>query len=194
MAELNPYAPPPIIAEAVPLMAQMVPGDGLWRQDKLLVMRKDALLPDRCVKSNQPTKRRLKRNLVWYPKWLLITLLGGWLPYVILVLVLQKKATIQIGLTEEWLSRRWQRIGIAWGLVLLGFALFAGGIAMLDQVEVLGGVMMLSAIFMLLGGAIYGLMSARMVYPKKIDDRFVWLQGVAPEYLAELPIWTGPRA
>ncbi len=47
----NPYqAPRTEIAYASELS-----DDGLWQHGNLLIMRKDAMLPDRCVKTNQVT-------------------------------------------------------------------------------------------------------------------------------------------
>jgi hypothetical protein len=44
-------------------------------------------------------------------------------------------------------------------------------------------------ILMMLFGAIYGLVAARLVTPAKIDERYIWLKGVHPDFLAELPDW-----
>ena len=42
--------------------------EGIWRSGNLLVMRKGAQLPDRCVKTNQPAYgKRLKLLLQWHP-------------------------------------------------------------------------------------------------------------------------------
>jgi len=64
MSYVNPYASP-FSADCVPpLVTAQVVGEALYRQGKLLVMHKQAVLPDRCVKSNQPAHgRRLKRKL-----------------------------------------------------------------------------------------------------------------------------------
>jgi len=55
--EPNPYEPPPRCNSAdeqsTSSAEEKVP-KGVWRKGKLLVMRKDAVLPDRCVKTNQP--------------------------------------------------------------------------------------------------------------------------------------------
>jgi di/tricarboxylate transporter len=38
-------------------------------------------------------------------------------------------------------------------------------------------------------GCIYGSVCSRMVVQTRIDDHFVWLKGVHPDFLAELPEW-----
>jgi hypothetical protein len=40
-----------------------------------------------------------------------------------------------------------------------------------------------------MGGAIYGLIAARMVSPRRISDEYVWLKGVHRDFLNELPDW-----
>jgi hypothetical protein len=195
MPDPNPYAPPPILTQTAPLAGQFAPPQGLWRQDNLLVMPVGGQLPPKCVKSNVPTEEFLKRNLTWYPPWIAATILIAWPVFLILVLILQKKATVFIGLTPEWKTKRIIRMLVAWGLVLLGFAVFIGGLALLNgPLEQVGGTLMAMSPFAIFGGALYGLFACRMVYPKKIDDRFIWLKGVCPAYLADLPPWTGPRA
>jgi hypothetical protein len=44
-----------------------------------------------------------------------------------------------------------------------------------------------------LGGVIYGVIQTRVVVPKKIDDRFVWLTGVNDNYLQQFPYWHHAR-
>lgn len=62
MADINPYAAPQHGIVVNPPAVD--PSGGVWRDGKLLVMHKKAVLPDRCVKCNQPAGgRRLKRSL-----------------------------------------------------------------------------------------------------------------------------------
>jgi hypothetical protein len=53
----------------------------------------------------------------------------------------------------------------------------------------LAGPLILLAVPVALGAAIYGLLAARMVAAKRITDDYVWLKGVHPDYLATLPPW-----
>jgi len=49
---------------------------GVWRSGSLLVMHRNARLPDRCVKTNSAENvRRLKRNLSWHHPGLYLWLL-----------------------------------------------------------------------------------------------------------------------
>lgn len=177
-----------------PLAAQVVDGlqihdsEGLWRKGKILVMRRNAQLPNRCVKSNQPTDLRLQRNLQWHHPMIALTILIGLLVYIILAVILTKKATIHIGLSDEWFAKRRQAILIGWVTALGSIALGVIGIVMVDQVPACGWLILVGFITFFVG-IIYGAVCARMVSPSRIDDEYVWLKGVCPEYLAELPDW-----
>ena len=122
----NPYAAPSVPAGYTQAFVpgQMPPGAGVWRQGKLLVMHISASLPPVCVKSNQPAAAPLLRKLQWHSPWAYLGLLGGLPPFVILALVLTKRASINIGLSQEWIDRRKRRMLVAWliglGSVLVG--------------------------------------------------------------------------
>jgi hypothetical protein len=161
---------------------------GVWRDGKLLVMHRNAELPGRCVKSNQPAEGWLRRKLTWHNPLLYLLIFISLLVYIIVALIVQKKADIRIGLTQARLSRR--RISIA-----VGWLSFLGGIGICIAGGVIGEDLFL--IFLILGlvtsfgGAIYGLMASRMVSATKITDEYVWLQGIHPDYLDQLPTWYG---
>jgi hypothetical protein len=180
----NPYQAPQSDAA---IQAEFADG-GLWQSGRLLVMRKDAKLPDRCVKSNEPTTRHLKRALIWHHPAVYLALLANIIIYAILAICLQKKATIHIGLTDEWFWKRRRAILIGWGSVLLSISLF---IVSLINVEYNGafGWLILASVVWFLTGTTYGLMASRMVVATRIDDTFVWLKGVNRVFLATLPHW-----
>lgn len=184
MSYENPYQAPQSDAA---IQAEFADG-GLWQSGKLLVMRKDAPLPARCVKSNVPTERRLKRNLIWHHPAVYLALLANLIIYAILALCLQKKATIHIGLSDEWFWKRRRAILIGWGSVFLSIGLFTVAAIGLDSNNGFGWLMLLAAIWFL-AGIIYGLTASQMVVATRIDDRYVWLKGVGREFLAELPYW-----
>lgn len=165
---------------------------GLWRPGDLLVMRKETKLPERCVKSNQPCSRTLTRKLTWHHPALYLTLfLCGIIPYVIIAMIVQKRAEIEVGLSEEWFARRRRTILIAWLLILGSIAMPFGVGILLNVPADIVGFSALAAVIIGLGAAVYGILAARIVVPTEITDTHVWLKGVHPEYLAELPKWDG---
>ena len=153
----------------------------IWRNKSALVMSKQALLPQRCVKCNAPTRQTLKRNLRWHHPALYVAILGSLLLYAILSMVLSKSATIHVGLCETHVAARKRDIIITWFLVLLSFASFYLAATMEDMTLVFVGAVMF------LGGVIYGVVRTRVVAPQKIDDHFVWLTGVNDNYLEQFP-------
>jgi hypothetical protein len=196
MTDINPYASPMSSFEAQPVMAVEAvhePWQGLFRKGNLLVMNKQAGLPDRCVKSNQPAfGRRLRRSMSWHHPAIYLSIFAGLLIYIILAIVLQKRATIYIGLSETWVRKR--RWAIFWGWMI---ALFGVAVTVLSMI-IMGdrhnqmdwavfGIPLGVIIFFI--GCIYGSVCSRMVVQTRIDDHFVWLKGVHPDFLAELPEW-----
>lgn len=150
-------------------------------------MAKQASLPDRCIKCNEPTHNKLKRNLRWHQPWLYILIIVGVLFYAILAMVLSKTATINVGLCETHAAARKRDIIIAWALVLLSFVTFFLAIAN----EAMG--FMLVGVVLFLGGIIYGAVRTRVVAPQKIDDQYVWLTGINATYLDQFPEWRGAQ-
>ena len=181
----NPYAPP----QAAPPIVKydQTEGKGLWRKGNLLVMHKRATLPARCVKSNMPAERRLKRNLYWHHPAIYLSILIGPLIYIILALVLRKSATIHIGLSEAWFARRRTVMLISWLLGLASIAAFFIGIPLIEHDWAVWLIGLSPVVFLF--GTLFGLLGARTVVAQRISDDYVWLKGVCPEFLDSLPHW-----
>jgi len=159
---------------------------GVWRDEAKLVMDKNAVLPDRCVKCNEPAfGGRLKRKLSWHHPAIYLLLLVAFLIYLIVAMVLRKTANVEVGVCERHKKARRRSILITWASIVFSFILFY-----LAAVRDDGGVA-LFGIVLLIGAVIFGIITIRLVAPTKIDDRFVWLRGVNKEYLNELPAWPG---
>jgi len=158
---------------------------GVWRDKTALVMSKDARLPDRCIKCNQPTQGRLKRNFSWHHPAIYILLLVAWLIYLLVAMFVRKRAIVDLGLCDEHQQKRRRNILIMWGLLLLGVVSFFIAIAANDGSPALLGLLLI------LGGMVFGIVAARVAVPSKIDDRFVWLKGINKDYLDLLPQWPG---
>ncbi len=190
MSEVNPFASPLSTDLVAAVPAQPQENQWVYRKGKLLVMHKQAVLPDRCVKSNRPAYgQRLKRKLYWYHPLLYLTILVHLVLFLVLVLILQKKATIYVGLSEQWFRKRRWRIAVSWSLVLAGVAMVVAGVfSVIDNVRP-GAVGIPLGILVILGGAFYGALATRLVAAKRITDDYVWLKGVHPDFLAALPPW-----
>jgi hypothetical protein len=174
MASQQPYFPPPM--HGLPT---------IWRDKSILVMTKEAPLPNRCVKCNEPTGERLTRKLTWHHPALYLTVLISILVYAVIALVLRKTATVNLGLCEDHLNTRRRNLAITWVMGILGALCFPLAIMLEDATPLgIGGLLLLAT-------AIYGIVTLRVVVPTKIDDHFVWLKGVNPDYLRDFPQWQG---
>jgi hypothetical protein len=162
-----------------------LPGAGIWRDGKTLVISRDALLPDRCVKCNAITTGRITRKLSWHHSLIYLLLLLNWIIYLVVGLAVRKRAKVEFGLCDEDRTKRRTYIWVTWLMVLGGFAGFFVAIAAEDGTPALMGLLLL------ITAIIFGLVKARLVRPMKIDERFVWLRGVNADYLDQCPPWPG---
>lgn len=174
MTPQQPYFPPPSHGM-----------NTVWRNNSVLVMTKQALLPNRCIKCNAPADEQLKRKLTWHHPALYLLALASLLIYVVVAMVVRKTATVNVGLCEDHSSARRRNIAITWALGLASIAGFVVA-AMLED-----GTFALLGVFLLLATAIYGIATLRVVVPTKIDDYCVWLKGVDANYLQQFPEWRG---
>jgi hypothetical protein len=146
-------------------------------------MSRQALLPDRCIKCNEPAERKLKRKLSWHHPAIYLLVFGGALFYVLLAMVMRKTATIEVGLCENHSAMRQRDIAFTWalGLLALGSFFFAVQFEHMTFVGI--------GILLILATAIYGIVRVKVVTPTKIDERFIWLKGCTGDYLTAFPEW-----
>jgi hypothetical protein len=157
-------------------------GAGVWRDGDKLVMHKQAMLPDRCVKCNAPTNREyLHRKLSWlHPAWLLL-ILASWIIYLIVYLAIRKKAEVDLGLCEQHKTSRRTAITVGWVTALLGLGCFILAIAS----ETPGFIFL--GILLFLFGVIFGSYAANVVSVTKMDDNYIWIKRVNKDYLSSFP-------
>lgn len=159
------------------------------REKRVLVMGRNALLPDRCVKCNAPAKgRRLKRDLYWHNPLIYVFLFANILIYALIAMVVRRKASVEVGLCEKHYTGRRTAIAVAWGLVLAAAASIAAGATAVDM-----GYMVGVGMFLLIAGLIYAAVKTPVVSARKIDKEYVWVNGVCKDYLALLPEWEKPE-
>jgi len=171
--------PPP------PTGSSHLPAQGVWRSKSTLVMSKDAELPNRCIKCNQPASQRLKRKLTWHHPALYIIAPLALLIYLIVAMVVRKQATVLVPLCELHLANRRRAVLITWAIFILAIASFAAAIFLSENTFILVGVVFIFA------AIIYGVIALRVVAPSKIDEYYVWLTGISKGYLETLPQWPG---
>lgn len=185
--QFNPYAAPTM---PQPMQAAGNYQGGVWRKGNVLVLHQRAQLPQICVKSGTPATTWLKRDLSWHHPLCYLALLGGLIPFVVIALIVTKKATVHVGLCEEWAARRKRWLTIGWSTALLGVALLIGGIVLAANEFQMGIIGVPIGIVVMLIGGIAGSIGSRIVTPKKITDEYVWMKGVHPDVLNLFPEWT----
>ncbi|HXE52420.1 MAG TPA: hypothetical protein VN541_05360 [Tepidisphaeraceae bacterium] len=190
MEEQQPQPLPPAPASVIPYAtpAFLVATSEVWREGKTVIAPKDTTLPSRCVKCNAPvTSPAVKRTYYWqHPAWFLLLLLNL-LIFVIVALAIRKKGTLYIHICDEHQKRRRNRIWLAVVLSFGGIALFIAGAAYNSGWYLLGGLVAFIV------GIVCAFMS-RLVSPRRIDDRFIWLAGCGTEFVQSLPALPNPGA
>jgi hypothetical protein len=113
-----------------------------------------------------------------------VLICGGALLYVIVALIVRRTSILDLGICGEHKAKRKRGIMIAWILVAASIALFIAGMSANEGALIgIGGLLFLA-------GLIFGIVSAQFVVPRKMEpDGLVWLKGVSPEYLQELPAY-----
>lgn len=169
---------------------------GVWRDGKLLVMDRQTSLPYRCVVTNEPAVTTIRRNLSWHPPLVYLVLLISPLIYIIVALIVRKKASIDLPLSERIRRKRSRAIIGAWlsGLgflftAFLGFPLAISLMPSADQDMIL--VVGVGLLFVMLIALLVCSYMTNLCPPTKITDRRVWLRGVHADYLAALRDWPG---
>jgi predicted RNA-binding Zn-ribbon protein involved in translation (DUF1610 family) len=168
------------------------PGHGIWREGNRMVLSKGAQLPFVCVKTNVPADDWLRRKLYWHRSWIyLLVLISLWL-YVIVALIVRRKADIQVGLCRAQVVRRRWVIAGAWLSVVGGIILCIFGIAN-SRPNNSSWAFAVLGLVVVLAGALYGAIQSRIVAAVRITEDYAWIKGVNPEFLASLPPFPGER-
>lgn len=194
MSELNPYAAP--LADTTPVQKPIIEG-GIYHalNGRVLVVNKLVALPTEiCIKSNEKAAGTLFRRLYWHHPAVYIALLANILIYALLAVMLTKKAEIDVGLSDEWFSKRLFRIITAWVILLACCCGFGYGVVELSRPGAAEGLwiaVMLGSLLLGVITAIAGILSTRIVYPHKITDEFVFLRGANPDFARRFPKWPG---
>ncbi len=162
--------------------------DGVWRDGNLLFVCKGSALPKRCVKCNEPAVRLRKHTLHWHDPGFYFLLLLSPFVYLIVMLRVRQSASLSVGVCQRHLARQ-SRI---WSIALL---LIVGGFATVCLAACLHGparhnfglLVLLSGVAMITGGVCYGAIWSRLLWAKRIDADFAWINGASAEFLAWLP-------
>ena len=171
----NPYAPPR--AEAVVDFAQGAltsASGGLRREGDLIVIPvTGASFPERCVICNEAAARRLKRRVFWHPPGYYALIFTGWALYLIVSLIVRKRAEFEVGLCERHVKRRRNAMLFGW---LGSIALVVAAVAIGDKNPALAGLCVLCVFACFIAS----MLMVRVVTAKRIDKQWAWLKFERP--------------
>ena len=174
---LNPYAAPSLaeVSTSQPVL--------FYRDGKLLRFRDGAELPKRCIKTNQevPDGGWRKRKLIaWTPQWILIFIFFGFLPFLLLSVLLQKKGAITYSLSKEAKGRLWSKRLAFLGTAGIGFLASFSGANLTDND--LGVVMLIAGVVVILIG-LFGSLTVSPLSVKGERDGWFSVKGCSEEFL-----------
>jgi hypothetical protein len=180
MPELNPYAPP-----SSDLDPRTGPDSGSGNAvrigDVVRVPAFGSQMPDRCVVCNAPAGGfKLKRTFYWHHQAIYILLFVAALLYIIVALLVRKRAIVSFGLCEKHRVRRRNALILALGGLGLGLMLSIAGANSTSSEIIFVGL----AVLVIL--PITGALLARTAQPTRIDDQWAWLK-VGRPFLESLP-------
>lgn len=173
----------PIFFQRVREGAALPSQGGVWRSDKTVVMTREALLPDRCVKCNASANGyRLKRKLRWHNPFLYILIISPVI-YIIVALIVSKTAEIQVGLCEAHRKRRRN-------VMILATALFIGWpLGLILGAVLSSGALVGISFLLLIASLLVAASGPRVVTAEKIEDRHIRFRGSGRPFLESIPEW-----
>jgi hypothetical protein len=180
----NPYAPP-APEDDKPRRRRRAPAStdatNAWQQDgQVVAPRFGAELPDRCVVCNRRTQSRIDQTFQWHHPAYYILICGGWIVYLIAMLMVRKTSTMRLPLCEDHLRRRKNGLTLLWASLGVGFFLVV--ISALGDLPALIGV----AVLGMFVGIFVGALQARVATVAKMDEQHIWLKA-GPDFVASLP-------
>jgi hypothetical protein len=184
MDQHNPYAP----SAASLAGAAVTPTEvgGTWRDGAVLVLSRDASLPSRCIKCNEPAAEPTKaRKVYWHSSWIYLLVLLNILIYALVAIIVRKKAVVAPGLCSVHKRHRRVGIAVAWTVLLAGLALLCIGVSKGDSAGVGGG------IILMLVSALVGVLVSRILRANRIDAKYVRLKGCGSAFLDSMPPFPG---
>jgi hypothetical protein len=155
-------------------------------------------LPLVCMRCGAAAEDLVRQTFIWQPSWILLAVILGFLPYLVLAFILERRMTIQAPLCYEH-RRHWANrslLNFLMGFVFFGSLVFllllvnANALARQLQDQVMN--------FLCLGVSLAALVWAiaatvwefRLIRAQRIDDHSITLKGVSPAFAAAVQAQT----
>lgn len=154
-----------------------------YREGNLLVIPTGSSLPANCVKCGAPTADKLSRTFRWHTPWLYLLIVVGVIFYLIVALVVQKKARVDVPLCS--VHRAWRKHMNWTGAILLLGVLPVS--LVLEALGVYGGWIALTCVGMAFGGLAVLAIVGSSLAATYIDENVAKIRGASEEFLSTLP-------
>ncbi len=153
------------------------PGPTCWRDGDRLVTPHITVLPHICVRCGQPASKRVSVKLTWHSRWwYLLLLLSLWV-YVIVALLIRKKATLELSLCEPHARSRRRGRRAGWATMIAGAAVLF----------VATPLALALGLLLIVAGAIAVIVTSRIITAHRMDDLYVWIDGVHGSIVRRTP-------
>ncbi len=157
-----------------------------WRDGDLLVLAPDAVLPDRCVKTDLPAGGATADvALLWHEPAVYWLLALNPIVYLIVARAVGTSVIVTLPVTRAALRAARRALWLAAALLTAGVACWLAA-ALLARLEFLW----LGVAVMALAIPVY-LLGARFLRVKRLEGDRVWIAGASINFLARLPEWPG---
>jgi hypothetical protein len=191
MTESSPTGPVPPPIPPATLQYQtpsaLATDRAVWRTGHLLITPTQVVLPDLCVKCAQPGDGRpIRKTFYWHSPIFALLILFNILIYLIVAIIVRKKAIVTYSLCPVHRAKRNRHRWITTAICLIGIACFIG-IAFVNSRGSAPGLLIIAGILVLLTGLIYGVITIAPLKPAKIDKREARLKGAGADFLAQFP-------
>lgn len=151
-------------------------------------------LPRVCVVCGADSDTTVAQKMSWYPPYLKVLILAGPLPYLIIVLLLTKRMTVNAPVCEEhkghWFKHKLIGIAAALGGFAALFVCMFGGFIVAEQDRDLGWVgvagTIVGIVFFVVLLVVAVVISHRMVRPLEITEDDIQLTRVSGAFADEL--------
>lgn len=159
---------------------------GAWSDGRFLVVSRDGVLPQFCVKCGQPTNDPpLKRKFSWHPQWYFVFIFFGILPYAIIAMAASKRMVVQVPLCSGH-RERYKGLKLAALILLIGCIpeMIVAGTYLPPDLQGLG---VFAGFMSMLAGLICLSLYGSILRPKYIDENFAYFRNVNVNFLKMIP-------
>jgi hypothetical protein len=160
---------------------------------RLRLREADGELPNVCMCCGEPSTILKTKNMSWHPQWVILMLLIAWPLYLVLAIVLTKRARVQAPLCDQHKGHWFKRTMLIVGTLLLFIAVSVGAFVLANVLgdrgpgrrdsDFAGMACLLSAVLGLVWLVILAIAQHTAIRPKEITDKDITLTGLSQAFV-----------